>query len=325
MRIKTVLAFVAAAAMAGPATSALSAFPERPVRIVVVVPPGSAADILARTVAQKLTELFKTTFIVENRPGGSSVVGSQFVAQANPDGYSLLLLNSPQTGAAALNPKFPLDLVRDFAPVSMLGTTPYIFAVSNAFAAKNMQELVAYAKANPGKANYGSGGYGSPAHLGVELLSEMAGIKLTHVPYKGQAEYNQALVSDEIQIALGTVPAFMPFISSGRVRPFAAAGLKAPKEYPNIPRVAESYPGYEVDIWFSLVTTAGTPREVIKILNDQIRIALTDPAVRADLDRKGYIATPSTPEQLGAFIKKDIEQWKEVVKRANLSDPADTK
>jgi tripartite-type tricarboxylate transporter receptor subunit TctC len=324
MKFKPLAFLVAAAALWCAATSAIS-FPERPVRIVVVVPPGTGADIMSRTVANKLSELFKQSFVVENRPGGSSVVGSESVARANPDGYSLLLLNSAQTGSAALSPKFPLDLLRDFAPVALLGTSPYIFAASNAFPPRNMQELVAYAKANPGKINYGSGGYGSPAHLGVELLSIMAGIQLTHIPYKGQGAYNAALASDEIQIALGTVPGFVPFTSSARVRAFAAGGLKAPKEYPNIPTVAESYPGYDLDIWYSFVTTAGTPREVIKILNDQIRIALTDPAVRADLDKKGYIAEPSTPEQLGAFIKRDIERWREVVKRANLSDPADSK
>lgn len=323
--MKVKIACLAAAAMFGAATNALSAFPDRPVRIVVVVPPGTGADIMARTVANRLSEQFKQPFVVENRPGGSSVVGSESVARAVPDGHSLLLLNSAQTGSAALSAKFPLDLTRDFAPVALLGTSPYIFAVSNGFAPKNVPELVAMARAHPGKINYGSGGYGSPAHLGVELLSLMAGIKLTHIPYKGQGAYNVALATDEIQIALGTVPGFVPFTNSGRVRAFAAGGLNAPKEYPSIPTVAESYPGYDLDIWYSLVTTGGTPREVIKILHDQIRIALTDPAVRADLDKKGYIANPSTPEELGAFIKRDIERWKDVVMRAKLSDPAEPK
>lgn len=317
-----VLRTVLAATLLTTAMSVVAAFPERPLRIVVVVPPGTGADIMARTVANKLGEQLKQSVVVENRPGASSVVGSESVARAAPDGYSLLLLNSAQTGSAALSPKFPLDLMRDFAPVAMLGTSPYIFAVSNAFPPKTVQEFIALAKANPGKINYGSGGYGSPAHLGMELLSIMAGIKLTHVPYKGQGAYNTALASDEIQIALGTVPGFLPFTSGGRVRAFAAGGATAPKEYPAIPTIADSgFPGYDLDIWYSLVTTAGTPPEIIRRLNEELRIALSDPALRADLDKKGYVARPSTPEELGAYIRTDIERWREVVKRANLSDP----
>jgi tripartite-type tricarboxylate transporter receptor subunit TctC len=153
----------------------------------------------------------------------------------------------------------------------------------------------------------------------------MADIKLTHIPYKGQGAYNAALASDEIQIALGTVPGFGPLTSSGRVRAFAATGLKPPKEYPGLPTVAETYPGYELEIWFSLVATAGTPADVIKRLNQETRNALTDPVVRADLDKRGMTASPSTPEELGAYIQKDLAIWKDVVKRANLSDPAEGK
>jgi tripartite-type tricarboxylate transporter receptor subunit TctC len=325
MAIKIALGLLAAFAIVGATPRAIANYPERPIRLVVVVSPGSGADILARTLAKKLSEQLNTPVIVENRPGASSIIGSQSVARANPDGYSLLFLNSPQTGAAALDPGYPLDLEREFAPVSLVGWSPYILGVSKSFPAKTMQEFVDYAKANPGKINYASGGVGSPAHLGVELLCAMAGIKLTHVPYKSQGDYNIALIKDEVQIALGTVAGYIPFVSSGQIRPFAAGGQKAPKEYPNIPTVAASYPGYDVDIWFSVVTTAGTPREVIKILNHQIRVALADPAMIADLERKGFTVESSTPEQLGVIIKRDIENWKEVVKRANLSSPSGTK
>lgn len=305
---------------------AFAAYPDRPVRIVVISLPGGAADLMARTIGARLSEQLKQSFVVENRPGGSSLVGSESVARAAPDGYSLLLFNQAQTGSAALSPKFPLDLLRDFAPVSMLGTTPNIIAVSNAFPARTIQEFVALAKSNPGKINYGSVGYGSPSHLAIEILSSTAGIQLTHVPYKGQAAYAAALATDEIQIALGTVPGFVGLANSGRLRPFAAAGLKAPKEFPNLPTLNENgFPGFDLDIWFSLVATAGTPPEVIKLLNDEIRSALNDPAVRADMDKKGFVPKSSTPEELGAHIKADLERWKGIVKAAKLTDPAEAK
>ena len=325
MRVLCVALVVAAVLMTG-AGSAGAAYPDRPVRIVVVVPPGTAADIMARTVAARLGDRLRQSFVVENRPGASSLIGSESVAKAPPDGYSLLLLNSAQTGAASLDPKFPLDLERDFAPVGMLGRSPFILAVSSEFPAKTLAEFIALAKAQPGKINYGSGGYGSPSHLGMELLSMRAGITLTHVPYKGQAAYNPALGTNEIQIALGTVPGFMPIISTGRVRPFAAGGVKAPKEFPTIATVADSgFPGFDLDIWLSLVATAGTPPDVIKFLSDELRAVLGDPAVIADLERRGFVTDPSTPEALGAFIKADLRNWREVVRRANLKDPAAVK
>ncbi|GIK86280.1 MAG: ABC transporter substrate-binding protein [Betaproteobacteria bacterium] len=322
MRVRFAPALLAAVLTACSAAAAHAAYPERPIRIVVVVPPGTGADTMARTIAQRLSEQMKQSVVVENRPGASSVVGSEAVARAAPDGYSLLLLNSAQTGAAALSAKFPLDLMRDFAPVAMLGKSPYIFAVSNAFPPKTVQEFIDYAKANPGRINYGSGGYGSPAHLGMELLAIMAGIRLTHVPYKGQAAYNAALATDEIQIAMGTVPGFLPVTSAGRARAFAAGGATAPKEYPAIPTIAGSgFPGYDIDIWYSLVTTAGTPPDVVRRLSEELRIALADPALRADLERKGYTASWSSPEDLGAYIRTDIDRWRDVVRRANLADP----
>jgi tripartite-type tricarboxylate transporter receptor subunit TctC len=319
-------ALIAVAMVVGAAGEAAAAYPERPVRIVVVVPPGTAADIMARTIADKLAERLKKPFVVENRPGASSLIGSESVAKAPPDGYSLLLLNSAQTGAAALDAKFPLDLERDFAPVGMLGRSPFILAVSNDFPPKTLGEFIALAKARPGKINYGSGGYGSPSHLGMELLAIRAGIQLTHVPYKGQAAYNPALATNEIQIALGTVPGFVPIVSTGRVRPLAAGGLSAPKEYPDIPTVAASgFPGFDLDIWLSLVTTAGSPPEAVKTLNDALRAVLTDPATVAELEKKGFVTDPSTPEALGAFIKADLKNWREVVQRANLSSAASGK
>ena len=318
-----IAAWIAVAIIGVTPAAATAAYPDRPVRIVVVVPPGTAADIMARTIGAKLAERLKQPFVIENRPGASSLIGSDAVAKAPPDGYSLLLFNSAQTGAASLDPKFPLDVERDFAPVGMLGRSPFILAVSSEFAPKTVAEFIALAKAQPGKINYGSGGYGSPSHLGMELLAIRARIKLTHVPYKGQAAYNPALANNEIQIALGTVPGFLPIVGTGKVRPFAAGGPKAPKEFPGIPTVAASgFPGYDLDIWLSLVTTAGSPPEAIRTLNEALRAILTDPATVAELEKKGFVTDPSTPEDLGAFIKADVRNWKEVVQRANLTETA---
>ncbi len=319
------LRIAAAVLLAACAGVVSAAFPDRPLRIVVVVPPGTAADIMARTVAAKLSERLKQPVVVENKPGANSVIGSESVARAPADGYSLLLFNSAQTGAAALDPKFPLDVEREFAPVSMLGKSPYILAVSNDFPPKTLAEFVAYAKANPGKVNYGTGGHGSPAHLGMELLAIQAGIKLMHVPYKGQAQYNVALASNEIQIAFGTVPGFAPVVAAGKIRPLAAGGITAPKEFPNLPTIASTYPGFDIDIWLSLVTTAGTPPDVVKRLNEEVRAVLDDPAVRADLEKRGFAVGGSTPEELGAFVRTDVQTWKDVVRRANLGEPAAAK
>jgi len=301
-------------------TNASAAYPERPVRILVGVPPGTGIDTMARAVAAKLSEELGQQFIVENRAGAGSNIATEAVARAAPDGYTLLMFNNAQTGNAALNPKLPFDAVRDFAPIAMLGTTPYIFGASPQFPAKNMQELIAMARSKPGAINYASGGHGSPSHLAVELLAAMADVKFKHIPYKGQAAYNPALVTDEVQFAMGTIPGFAALMSSGKIRPFAAGGKTRTREYPNMPTVAESgYPDFDVDIWFALVTTAGTPAPVIRTLNSAIVRILAMPAVKTDLERKGFTVTPSSPEELGKYIVRDVTRWKEVVKRANIT------
>ena len=321
MRYVIHLAIVLIAVLALSA-GAKAAYPDRPIRIIVPFAPGAGADILARTIGFKLSTALGQQVIVINRPGGGGDIGTETVARSVPDGYTLLLFNNAQTLNASLNPKLSFDVVRDFSPISMIATIPIILVGGTKFPAKTLKDLVALAKAQPGKINYGSAGYGTPLHFAGEMLNVTAGIKLVHVPYHGQGESNAALVANDIQIGFGTVAGFSTLVQGGLLVPIAAAGAKRSKEYPDLPTIAESgYPGFNVYIWYGLVAPAGTPSEIIKQLNKALGEILTDPSARTDIEAKGYDVTPSTSDAMSEFIKSDLTRWKDLVQRANISMP----
>jgi len=297
-------------------------YPDRPIRIIVPFPPGAGNDLLARTVGNKLSTALGQQVIVINRTGGGGNIGTEAAARSAPDGYTLLIFNNAQTMNAALNTKLGFDVVRDFAAVSMLAETPIILVGGDKFPPKSVQELVAFAKAEPGKINFGSAGYGTPQHFAGELLNVMADIKMVHVPYRGQAASTEATMANNVQISFGTVAGLAPMVKGGLVHPIAAAGSSRAKEFPNLPTIAESgYPDFNVYIWYGIVAPAGTPPDIIKTLHDALGRILADPAEKADIEQKGFEVTASTSEALAAFIEADLARWKDLVQRAKMSPP----
>ena len=313
---------IAVAVFFGVATSTLAAYPDHPVRIIVPFPPGAGIDLIARLVANKLSAPLGQQVIVDNRAGAGGNIGAEAAARSAPDGYTLVIINNAQTVNQALNPNVPFDVNRDFAAVAMLAYSPLMLAASNEVPARTVAELIALAKAQPGKLNYGSSGPGTPQHLSSEMLNVMAGVTMVHVPYKGQAPAMAALLANEVQVMFGTVAGFAPMIKAGRLRPLAAASAKRLKEYPELPTIAEGgYPAFDVAIWYGLAAPAKTPPEVIKRLNDELQRMLNAPAERTDLQQKGFEVTPSTPEELTAYIRTDLQRWQEVVQKAKISAP----
>jgi len=320
---KSIACLLAAALIAAVKTStAMAGYPDRPLHIIVPFEPGAGADIIARVVANKLSPILGQQVVVINRSGASGNIGTEFVAHSAPDGYTLLLFNNSQTLNASFNPKLPFDVEKDFTAVAMLATSPILLCGSRKFDARTLKEVVDRAKADPGKINYGSAGYGTPLHFSGELLDVLAGIKMVHVPYKGQGASSKALVGGDIDLAFGTVAGFAPLIKSGMILPIAAAGARRMKELPDLPTIAESgYPGFDVNIWYGLVAPAKTPPEAIAKLHDAIAAILANPAERDDIERKGYDVTPSTSAELAAFIKADVARWKGLVEKANITPP----
>jgi tripartite-type tricarboxylate transporter receptor subunit TctC len=320
---KLVLGLTVALALVAATREAVAIdYPTRPIHLIVPFEPGAGADILARVVGAKLSTALGQQVVVMNRSGASGNIGTQVVAASTPDGYTLLLFNNAQTLNASLSSTLPFDVEKDFTAISLLATSPILLCGSRKFPAKTIQDVVALAKAKPGKYNYGSAGYGTPLHFAGEMLNAAADIKLVHVPYKGQGGSSQALVAGDIDLAFGTVAGFAPLVDGGLVQPIAAAGAKRMKEMPNLPTIAESgYPDFDVHIWYGLVAPAGTPGAIIQKLHDALSAILTNPEERADIEKKGYDVAPSSPAEMVAFIKTDLARWKGLAKTAQLSAP----
>jgi len=284
------------------ATAQTQTYPNRPIRAVVPLAPGGGTDTVARLVAAKLSEGLGQQIVVDNRGGGGGVVGTELVAKAAPDGYTILV-GSITTNAVnpALYKKLPYDHLRDFAPISMIGTVPNALVVHPSVPAKSMKEFLAYAKTNPGKITYGSAGIGSAPHLSMELIRIMAGINMVHVPYKGAG----AAVADVLHI------------KSGRVRALGVTTSKRNTQLPEVPTIAESgIPGYEVTIWYAFYVPAGTPKPVIARLNAETVKALNSADLKERLTLQGLDVGSSTVAELDAFTKAETVKWAKVVKES---------
>ena len=295
-------------------------YPNRPMRLVIPYPPGGSTDIIGRMVAGKVTEYLKYPILVDNRPGANTAIGAKLVADSQPDGYSLLFAT---LSTMAINPgtykKLSYDPLKDFAPVAKLSEYPYYFVARNGFAPRTIKELVDYAKANPGKVSYGSSGNGSPAHFGGVMLEQMAGLKLIHIPYQGNAPANNDMMGDRLDINLTGLASIESLVRAGKMRLMAVAGYVRDPRQPDVPTVQEyGFKDYWVGTWFSIVTKAGTPRPVILKLNGEINRALKDPAVAKPLTAQGYDLAQGTPEDLGNLIKKEIPRWRAAAKAGNI-------
>jgi len=294
-------------------------YPAKPVRWIAPYPAGGSSDLVARIVAQKLSDSYGQQFVVDNRAGAGGIVGSELAARAPPDGYTLLLGNIAPLAISATIQRLPYDPLADFAPVSMLATGPTILVVHPSVAAKSVAELIALAKSQPGKLNYGSGGNGTPAHLTTELLKQMAGINLVHVPYKGTGQSVNDLIAGQIQLVFASTPVALAHMKSGRLRALAVSSAKRTPLAPDLPTVAESgVHGFEFDSWWSLLAPRHTPASVINKLNAEVKRALQLADVKERFADLGIDPVYSTPAEYSTFLRREIAKFSQLVKTIGL-------
>jgi len=291
-------------------------YPNRPIRFIVPFAPGGSTDTLARTVGQKLGEALGEQVVVDNRSGGNGNIGTDLVAHAAPDGYTILLGYIANLAIGpSLYAKLPFDPVKDLAPVTQLAVAPNILVVHPSVPAKNFKEFIAYAKANPQKVNFASAAVASPGHLAGELLNHAAGIHMQHVPYKGSGQAVVDLVGGQVQVMVSGMSSVMPHIKAGRLRALAVTGAQRSPAVPDIPTIAESgFPKFEATAWYGVLVPARTPKAIITRLHDEIVRALKMPDVKERLESVGFEIVGSTPEAFGAYIKSEIVKWAPVVK-----------
>lgn len=297
---------------------AQGAYPVRPVKFIVPITPGGSNDVMARLIAQKLTESWGQPVVVENRPGAGMNLGAEAVAKSAPDGYTWLL---GANNIFAFNPhmgKTPFDALQDFAPVAQVAVVPFVLVVHPSVPANNVAELIDYAKKNPGKLNYASSGNGSPQQLAAEMLGHVAGIKMQHVPYKGAVPAITDLLGGRIQVFIGAVNSLLPHIKDGKIRQLAGAGGKRFAAFPDLPAIAETVPGVALDVWLGVFMPAATPKDIVARVNADIGKALGAADVKATLAAQGIEPAFSTSEALAATIRDDHARWGKVIRDANI-------
>ncbi|OGA44923.1 MAG: hypothetical protein A3F74_25750 [Betaproteobacteria bacterium RIFCSPLOWO2_12_FULL_62_58] len=300
------------------AVAAAQAYPTKPIRIIASTTPGSGPDIMARLIGHKLTEAWGQQVVVDNRAGASGIIGTEIAARAAPDGYTLLILTSSHVIVAALYEKLNYELLRDFAPISLLASTPFVLTVHPSVPAASVKELVAYAKSKPRELHYGSGGPGTPPHLATEIFKNMTGIDLVHVPYKGITPALIDTVAGQVQLTIAVVPAVLPFIKTGKLKALGVTSLKRTPLVSGVPPIAESVPGYEVIGWYSLVAPAKTPHEIISRLNAEVVRALKASELQERISGLGAEPIGSAPQELGAHMRAEIEKLQKAVKATGL-------
>ena len=305
----------AALCLAAPALAQLQTYPTKPVKLVVPYPPGGPTDIVARLVAQKLSDAMGQQFIIDNRPGAGGNPGAELVARSTADGYTLVVA----TTAHAINPSLfknlGYSLSKDFAPVSQLTSGPLVIVANPQLPAKNVAELIALAKAKPGELNFASSGNGQSTHLSAELFAAMAGVKMNHIPYKGSAPALTDTMGGQTQLMFDTMLSALPHVKAGKLRALAVTSAARSPVAPDVPTVAESgLPGYEAIAWNGLLAPAGTPAEVVARLNAELRKALAAPDVKDKFEAQGFAATWSAPADFGRFMSAEVDKWAGVVK-----------
>ena len=308
---------LASGAVALPALSRIASaqtYPTRPVRLVVGFAAGQAIDILARLIAQSLSERFGQQFIVENRPGGGGNIATEAVVRAPPDGYTLLAVGSNNMINATLYEKLNFDFIRDIALVASIYRVPQVMEVNPSFPAKTLPELIAYAKANPGKINFASAGNGSVAHVTAELFKMMAGVNMQHVPYRGAAPALTDLLGGQVHLMFDNMPSSIEHIRAGRLRPLAVTATARLEGLPDVPTVADFLPGFETSAWAGIGAPKNTPAEIIDRLNRETNAALADPKIKARVADLGGMVFPLSPAEYEKRVAEETEKWGKVVK-----------
>ena len=295
-------------------------YPNQPIRLIVPFAAGGPSDVLARAFSQKLGEDLGQPVIIDNKPGAGTNLAAEFVARSKPDGYTIfLMMVGTQAINEALYKKLSYNTVKDFAPITLVASSSLMLVANPSVPVKTVNDLIAFAKANPGKVNFGSSGTGTPLHLGGELFNVQAGTDITHVPYKGAAPALTDVLGGQIQTAMIGTPAALPYVKSGKLTPIGVTSLKRSPNAPEVPAIAETLPNFEVELVYALVAPAGTPGAIIKRLNTQMSTILNNPETKTQLASRGFDVQTSSPEQLGSYIKAEVTKWAPIVKKSGAT------
>ncbi len=310
---------IGAALAAATLCCAAQSYPSRPIRMLIPFPPGGGADINGRLIGKALTDRWGVQFVIDNRPGAANIIASEIVVKSTPDGYTLLM----GTATHAINPsmfhKRPYDEFKDFTPLVLVSKTPNMIAVNPNTPIKSIPEFVAWAKANPGKMNYGTGGHATHQHMAVEMFRALAGIDITHVPYKGGVPAINDAIGGQLMMASVSVSGLVPYVKSGRLRGIAVTSAKRSSLVPDIPTIAEQgYPGFDVIYWLGLIGPAKMPPAVVSKINQDVNAALKTPEVRDQFLAQGAEPAGGTPQEFDALIKREIKEWIDIVKKVGI-------
>lgn len=312
----SLLLFVAVALEAFAATGE---YPQHAVRMIVPYPPGGAGDIVGRLISAKLTETLGQQVVVDNRGGGGQVIATQLAAIAPPDGHTLFLASATHSVNPALRKNLPYDTLKDFAPITLVAQSPLIFVAHPSLGVSNMKELIAAARAKPGRINYASSGPGTGGHMSVELLKSITGIDVVHIPYKGAGPALTDVIAGQVQIMCTSPLAAMPHVKSGRLRALATTGPKRSSFAADVPAVAETLPGFQTTLWYALLAPAGTPQPIVRRVHDDTVRIVRSKEITQQLESQGAEPVGNTPQELQRFIQAEIAQWTKVVKQAKIT------
>lgn len=301
------------------AQSAAQSFPNKPIRFVVPFPPGGGNDILARALAPKMSEILGQQVVIDNRAGAGGNIGADFVAKSPPDGYTIVIASNQVTMNPWIYSKLPFDIAKDFSPIAQIASVPMLLAINPEVPAKDLKEFIALAKAKPGSLNYSTPGLGTPQHIAFEVFNFDAGVKVTHVPYKGTSPSIVDLIGGQVQATIGTMASLEQHVKSGKVRAIAVSTPQRSPAMPNIPTIEEGgLKGYNVPLWYSVLAPANTPKEIVSKISASIRDALRDPQTKAQLERQGFVESYLDPAQMTALIKQDLTYWQKAIKNIGL-------
>lgn len=320
-RRKLIVAAGAGALASGLAPAAFAqAWPSRPIRLIVPYAPGGSAEILARPIALEMTKSLGQSVVVDFKPGGGTTIGANEVARSAPDGHTVVMMLSAHAINATLMPKLPYDTVKDFAPVTVAATLPLVVVVPAQSPVRNFQDLLAAARAKPGRLSFASAGPGNTSHLSVEYLKSQLGLDMVHVPYKGSGPAIVGLLGGEVDFMFDSLSSSLPQIRGGRFRAIAMASAQRSRILPDVPTVAESgVPGFDVSVWYAILAAAGTPTPIVQRLNAEVIRALRAPEAKERIEAAGYDIVGSTPEQADAFIRQEIVRWGKVVRESGAA------
>jgi len=298
-----------------PGAARAQAYPAKPIRFIMPYPPGGSSEILARPIANELSKTIGQSVFIDYKPGGGSTIGADIVAKSPPDGYNMVMLLTAHAVNASLMPKLPYDTVKDFASITLAATLPLVVVVNAQSNIRNLQDLIAAARANPGKLNYASAGPGNTSHLAVEYFKTVAGVNLTHVPYKGSGPAITALLGREVDCIFDSLSSSLPQILGGKFRAIAVSTQKRSKVLPDVPTIIEQgIAGFDVSVWYGIFAAAGTPALIVQKLNSEIIKAMRAPDAKEKIEAAGYDIVGSTPAELDAHVKAEITRWAKVVK-----------